>query len=201
MSQQTAERTQTFAELFDSVVNNVSKVIQGKTAVIRLVVLALVAEGHVLIEDAPGTGKTSLAKSLGRSIDAEVGRIQFTPDLLPSDVTGVTIYSPSQRDFEFFPGPIFTQVLLADEINRTSPRTQSSLLESMEELQVSIDGKTHRLPDPFFVVATQNPVEFDGTYPLPEAQVDRFLPPRISQGRSTWQTAHFLLAWPCWRSF
>ncbi len=136
---------------------------------------ALLARGHVLIEDAPGLGKTMLARAFAESLHASFRRIQFTPDLLPSDVTGVSVYHPERHQFEFHPGPVFTQVLLADEINRTSPRTQSALLEAMEEGQVTVDGTTHALEDPFFVIATQNPIELDGTYPLPEAQVDRFL--------------------------
>lgn len=159
------------AALYD----NVRKVIFGKDPVVKLALTALLADGHLLIEDAPGLGKTMLARAIAKSISATFKRIQFTPDLLPSDVTGVTVFAPAKQEFEFFPGPIFTQLLLADEINRTSPRTQSSLLESMEEGQVSVDGKTHELPTPFFVVATQNPVELEGTYPLPEAQLDRFL--------------------------
>lgn len=154
---------------------NVRKVILGKDEVIKLALTTLMAQGHLLIEDAPGLGKTMLARSIAQSLDASFKRIQFTPDLLPSDVTGVTVFAPGRQDFEFFPGPIFTQILLADEINRTSPRTQSSLLESMEEGQVSVDGTSHRLPSPFFVIATQNPIELEGTYPLPEAQLDRFL--------------------------
>ena len=154
---------------------NVRKVILGKDEVIKLALTTLVAQGHLLIEDAPGLGKTMLARAIAQSIHAKFKRVQFTPDLLPSDVTGVTVFAPARQDFEFFPGPIFTQILLADEINRTSPRTQSSLLESMEERQVSVDGTTHKLPAPFFVIATQNPIELEGTYPLPEAQLDRFL--------------------------
>ena len=155
--------------------DNVRKVIFGKDEVIRLALVSFVARGHLLIEDAPGLGKTMLARAIAQSLHATFKRVQFTPDLLPSDVTGVTVFDPAHQRFEFFPGPIFTHVLLADEINRTSPRTQSSLLESMEERQVSVDGKTHALPEPFFVVATQNPIELEGTYPLPEAQLDRFI--------------------------
>lgn len=151
------------------------QVIVGKDDAIKLALATLLANGHLLIEDAPGLGKTMLARAIAQSIDAGFKRIQFTPDLLPSDVTGVTVFAPARQEFEFFPGPIFTQVLLADEINRTSPRTQASLLESMEEQQVSVDGETHRLPQPFFVIATENPIELEGTYPLPEAQLDRFL--------------------------
>jgi MoxR-like ATPase len=162
-------------ERLEALYENVRKVIVGKDDVIKLALTTLLARGHLLIEDAPGLGKTMLARAIAQSLHATFKRIQFTPDLLPSDVTGVTVFDPSQQKFEFFPGPIFTQVLLGDEINRTSPRTQSSLLESMEERQVTVDGKTHLLPEPFFVVATQNPIELEGTYPLPEAQLDRFL--------------------------
>ncbi len=158
-----------------SLYKNVRSVIFGKDDVVELALTSLLAGGHLLIEDAPGLGKTMLARAIAQSLDAEFKRIQFTPDLLPSDVTGVSVFSPQRQEFEFRAGPIFTHVLLADEINRTSPRTQSSLLESMEEGQVSLDGETHRLPDPFFVIATQNPIELEGTYPLPEAQLDRFL--------------------------
>ena len=158
-----------------ALLENVRKVILGKDEVIKLALTTLVAQGHLLIEDAPGLGKTMLARAIAQSLHAKFKRVQFTPDLLPSDVTGVTVFAPARQDFEFFPGPIFTQILLADEINRTSPRTQSSLLESMEERQVSVDGTTHKLPAPFFVIATQNPIELEGTYPLPEAQLDRFL--------------------------
>ncbi|MBI4603630.1 MAG: AAA family ATPase, partial [Planctomycetes bacterium] len=156
--------------LFD----NVRKVIVGKDEVVKLAITTIIAGGHLLIEDAPGLGKTMLARAIAQSIRASFKRIQFTPDLLPSDVTGVTVFDPARREFQFFPGPVFAHVVLADEINRTSPRTQSSLLESMEERQVTVDGTTRPLPRPFFVVATQNPVELDGTYPLPEAQLDRF---------------------------
>jgi len=157
------------------IVQNVSRVLVGKEAEIELCVIALLSRGHLLIEDVPGVGKTMLAKSLARSLGCSFERLQFTPDLLPSDVTGVNIYSPSTQQFEFRQGPIFTQVLLADEINRATPKTQSALLEAMEERQVTVDGTTYALSLPFLVLATQNPVEFAGTFPLPEAQVDRFL--------------------------
>ncbi|MCX7717627.1 MAG: AAA family ATPase, partial [Candidatus Sumerlaeaceae bacterium] len=154
---------------------NIGRVIIGKSDVIELAVTALLARGHVLIEDVPGLGKTLLARSLARSIDGRFQRVQFTPDLLPSDVTGTAIYNERDRVFEFRHGPIFANIFLGDELNRATPRTQSSLLEAMEERQVSADGQTHRLPPLFFVIATQNPVEQQGVYPLPEAQLDRFL--------------------------
>ncbi|MFM9367384.1 AAA family ATPase [Streptomyces sp. Da 82-17] len=159
----------------------VEGVIEGKPEVVRLSLTVLLAEGHLLIEDVPGVGKTMLAKTLARSIDCSVRRIQFTPDLLPSDITGVSIFDQQERDFEFKPGAIFAQIVIGDEINRASPKTQSALLESMEERQVTVDGKSYELPDPFMVVATQNPVEMEGTYPLPEAQRDRFMA-RVSIG-------------------
>ena len=156
-------------------VESVGTVIVGKANEIELCVIAVLCRGHLLIEDVPGTGKTMLAKTLARATGCSFERVQFTPDLLPGDVTGVSVYNPEARTFEFRRGPIFTQVLLADEINRATPKTQSALLEAMEEGQVTIDGTTHMLPEPFIVMATQNPIELGGTFPLPEAQVDRFL--------------------------
>jgi MoxR-like ATPase len=154
---------------------SVESVIEGKPEVVRLSLTVLFAEGHLLIEDVPGVGKTMLAKALARSVDCSVRRIQFTPDLLPSDITGVSVYDQQRQDFEFKPGAVFAQIVIGDEINRASPKTQSALLESMEERQVTIDGQTYELPHPFMVVATQNPIEMEGTYPLPEAQRDRFM--------------------------
>ena len=159
----------------------VQTVITGKPGAVRLALTVLLAEGHILIEDVPGVGKTQLAKALARSIDCSVRRVQFTPDLLPSDITGVSAYNQELRQFEFKPGPIFANVVLGDEINRASPKTQSAMLESMEERQVTVDGSTYQLEPPFMVIATQNPVEMEGTYPLPEAQRDRFMA-RISIG-------------------
>ena len=158
-----------------NIIANISRVIVGKHDSLQLLLVGLLAEGHVLLEDVPGVGKTLLAKALAKSIGGTFKRVQFTPDLLPSDVTGYNVYNQQAGQFQFQPGPVMTNVLLADEINRTIPRTQSSLLESMEERQVTIDGKTLPLPAPFFVIATQNPIELEGTFPLPEAQLDRFL--------------------------
>jgi MoxR-like ATPase len=168
------DRTRWFADRFDAVASNVETVIQGKREVVELVLMCLVAEGHVLIEDVPGVGKTLLAKSIARSIDCTFHRIQFTPDLLPSDVTGVSVWDRQRSEFTFKPGAIFANIVVGDEINRASPKTQAALLEAMEERQVTIDGVTRPLPPPFMVVATQNPLEHEGTYPLPEAQLDRF---------------------------
>jgi MoxR-like ATPase len=159
----------------------IESVIEGKAEAVRLALTVLLAEGHVLIEDVPGVGKTMLAKALARSTDCSVRRIQFTPDLLPSDITGVSAYNQERRDFEFKPGPVFANIVVGDEINRASPKTQSALLECMEERQVTVDGTTYPLAPPFMVIATQNPIEMEGTYPLPEAQRDRFTA-RISMG-------------------
>ena len=157
------------------IIENVSKVIVGKTTVIEQALATLIARGHVLLEDVPGVGKTMLAKSLSTSIGCSFKRIQFTPDLLPSDVSGISVYNQATGEFQFRPGPIIAEVVLADEINRATPKTQSALLEAMEELQVTVDGVTHHLHHPFIVIATQNPIEYEGTFPLPEAQLDRFL--------------------------
>ncbi|MDQ0157657.1 AAA family ATPase [Robertmurraya andreesenii] len=159
----------------ERILKNIDKVMIGKRNVAELSLVALLAEGHVLLEDVPGVGKTMMVRALAKSVNANFRRIQFTPDLLPSDVTGVSIYNPKEMEFQFRPGPIMGNIILADEINRTSPKTQSALLEGMEESSVTIDGVTHRLEKPFFVMATQNPIEYEGTYPLPEAQLDRFL--------------------------
>lgn len=168
-------------QLAQSVRKNVARVIVGKDDVIDLLLVCLLCEGHALLEDVPGIGKTTLAKTLARSLGCTFQRVQFTPDLLPSDITGVSVFNQKSAGFEFRPGPVMTQILLADEINRAGPRTQSALLEAMEERQVTVDGVTRPLPRPFLVLATQNPIELEGTFPLPEAQVDRFLM-RISLG-------------------
>jgi len=177
VTEETAEQRELawFSERFDAVATNIERVIQGKRPVIDLVVLGLLSEGHLLIEDVPGVGKTLLAKSLARSIHCGFQRVQFTPDLLPSDVTGVSVWDRERNAFVFRSGPIFANIVLGDEINRAGPKTQAALLEAMEERQVTVDGITHRLPPPFMVIATQNPIEHEGTYPLPEAQLDRFM--------------------------
>ena len=162
-------------ERIETLVQNLNKVIVGKSDSIRLVLVALLSGGHALLEDVPGVGKTLLAKSLAQSIDGRFQRIQCTPDLLPTDVTGTNIWNPSSGEFQFLPGPVFANILLADEINRATPRTQSALLEVMEEHQVTLDGRSRPVPDPFFVIATQNPLDKTGTYPLPGASLDRFL--------------------------
>jgi MoxR-like ATPase len=173
---QVAPRPDTsFKDTFDALARQVEQVLRGKKRAVHLSLVCLFAEGHLLIEDVPGVGKTSLAKAIARSIGGSWRRIQFTPDLLPSDVTGASVWDGSRSDFEFRPGGVFANLVLADEINRASPKTQSALLEAMEERQVTVDTQTYRLPSPFMVIATQNPVELEGTYPLPEAQLDRFL--------------------------
>jgi MoxR-like ATPase len=179
--QQSRTAGATFTDTFQDVLANVQQVIQGKPEVVELVLLCMVSDGHLLIEDVPGVGKTSLAKSLAASIDGSFGRLQFTPDLLPTDVVGLTVWNRNTSEFEFRPGPIFHNIVLADEINRASPKTQSALLEAMGEAQVTVDGTTYELASPFMVIATQNPIEHEGTYPLPESQLDRFLM-RVSVG-------------------
>ncbi|CDQ41693.1 AAA family ATPase [Virgibacillus salexigens] len=169
------EGTKVYNPKISNVIHNINKVMIGKEHAAVLSLVALLAKGHVLLEDVPGVGKTMLVKTLAKSLDCDFRRIQFTPDLLPSDVTGVSIYNPKTLEFEFRGGPILGNIILADEINRTSPKTQSSLLESMEEKNVTVDGRTLSLANPFFVMATQNPIEYEGTYPLPEAQLDRFI--------------------------
>ncbi|WP_430788482.1 AAA family ATPase [Virgibacillus flavescens] len=167
--------TAVYNESIKNVLSNINKVMIGKDDVARLSLVALLAQGHVLLEDVPGVGKTMLVRTIAKSLDCDFRRIQFTPDLLPSDVTGISIYNPKELEFEFRGGPILGNIVLADEINRTSPKTQSALLEGMEEKSVTVDGNTLSLASPFFVMATQNPIEYEGTYPLPEAQLDRFL--------------------------
>ncbi|MFC2949481.1 AAA family ATPase [Virgibacillus sediminis] len=169
------QETMAYNEKVEKILTNINRVLIGKEEIAVLSLTALLAEGHVLLEDVPGVGKTMLVRALATSLDCDFRRIQFTPDLLPSDVTGVSIYNPKELEFEFRPGPILGNVVLADEINRTSPKTQSSLLEAMEEKNITVDGRTIPLSKPFFVMATQNPIEYKGTYPLPEAQLDRFL--------------------------
>jgi MoxR-like ATPase len=163
------------------ITENVEQVIVGKHDAVELTIIALLCEGHVLIEDVPGTGKTMLAKSVSRSLGCDFRRIQFTPDMLPSDVTGVSVFNQKTREFEFRPGPVMAQIVLTDEINRATPKTQSALLEAMEERQITVDGVTYPMDQPFLVLATQNPIEYEGTFPLPEAQLDRFMM-RISLG-------------------
>ncbi len=165
-------QTQSFA---NRLIDNIEQVIIGKRPSVRLLVVGLLSQGHILIEDVPGVGKTMLARSLARSLGCSFNRLQFTPDMLPSDVTGVSIFNQVSREFEFRPGPVVSQIVLADEINRATPKTQSALLEAMQERQITVDGVTHPLPEPFMVLATQNPIEYEGTFPLPEAQLDRFL--------------------------
>jgi len=179
-------------EFVQQIIENVERVIVGKQKIIKLLLIALLSDGHVLLEDVPGVGKTMLARSMAISMGGEFKRIQCTPDLMPNDVSGVSVFNQKDASFVFKPGPIFTNVLLVDEINRATPRTQSALLEAMQERQVTVDGQTYPLPDPFLVLATQNPIEYEGTFPLPEAQLDRFLM-RISMGYPEQKDEQFLL--------
>ena len=169
------QAAETVKEITERIANSVGHVILGKNNEIRLTILGMLCRGHILLEDIPGVGKTMMAKSLARAVGCTFNRIQFTPDMLPSDITGVSIFNPKTREFEFRPGPIMAQIVLADEINRATPKTQSALLEAMEEGQMTVDGVTYRLSNPFLIMATQNPIEYEGTFPLPEAQLDRFL--------------------------
>ncbi|MES9543719.1 AAA family ATPase [Actinomadura sp. NPDC000600] len=182
-----------FAQMFAALAGNIERVVRGKREKVELALICLLAEGHLLVEDVPGVGKTTLARAISASVEAKWARIQFTPDLLPSDITGVSIFNQGTSAFEFHPGPIFANLVVADEINRGSPKTQSALLEVMEERRVTVDGVPHPVPRPFMVIATQNPVDMDGTYPLPEAQLDRFLM-RISMGYPDHQAEVALLA-------
>ena len=169
------QAAETVKEITERIANSVGHVILGKNSEVRLTILGMLCRGHILLEDIPGVGKTMMAKSLARAVGCTFNRIQFTPDMLPSDITGVSIFNPKTREFEFRPGPIMAQIVLADEINRATPKTQSALLEAMEEGQMTVDGVTYRLSNPFLIMATQNPIEYEGTFPLPEAQLDRFL--------------------------
>jgi MoxR-like ATPase len=182
-----------FAQMFAALAGNIERVVRGKREKVELALVCLLAEGHLLVEDVPGVGKTTLARAISASVEAKWARIQFTPDLLPSDITGVSIFNQGTSAFEFHPGPIFANLVVADEINRGSPKTQSALLEVMEERRVTVEGVPHPVPRPFMVIATQNPVDMDGTYPLPEAQLDRFLM-RISMGYPDHQAEVALLA-------